>query len=86
MLEDMSEEGWTRWRDGMSALAQQSNMNVKLSGPGTFVHACRADAIGPIIEATVQTLEPTVASAAAIFRSRSFGLTTLPFTEHSGIR
>src|SRR6185437_5982565 len=54
MLEDMAEEGWTRWRDGMSALAQQPNMNVKLSGLGTFVHACRADVMEPIIEATVQ--------------------------------
>ena len=42
MLEDMSEDGWKRWREGMSALAEQPNVNVKLSGLGTFVHACRA--------------------------------------------
>jgi predicted TIM-barrel fold metal-dependent hydrolase len=53
MLEDMSDEGWKRWRDGMTALAAQPNMNVKLSGLGTFVHACRADVMGPIIAETV---------------------------------
>lgn len=53
MLEDMSEQGWARWREGMMALAERPNMNVKLSGLGTFVHACRADVMGPIIEATV---------------------------------
>ena len=54
MLEDMSEQGWKRWRDGMTALAEQPNVNVKLSGLGTFVHACRADVMGPIIKETVQ--------------------------------
>ncbi len=54
MLEDMSERGWTRWREGMMALADQPNMNVKLSGLGTFVHACRADVMGPIIAETVK--------------------------------
>ncbi len=51
MLEDMSAEGWRRWREGMQALAAAPNMNVKLSGLGTFVHACRADVMGPIIKA-----------------------------------
>ncbi|WP_407654320.1 amidohydrolase family protein [Bradyrhizobium prioriisuperbiae] len=54
MLEDMSEQGWTRWREGMQALAAAPNMNVKLSGLGTFVHACRADVMGPIIKETVK--------------------------------
>jgi predicted TIM-barrel fold metal-dependent hydrolase len=53
MLEDMSPHGWQRWRDGMMALAQCPNVNVKLSGLGTFVHACRADVMAPIIEETV---------------------------------
>jgi predicted TIM-barrel fold metal-dependent hydrolase len=53
MLEDMSETGWKLWRDGMRALAAEPNMNVKLSGLGTFVHACRADVMGPIIKETV---------------------------------
>lgn len=53
MLEYTSEEGWKRWRDGMSALAAQPNVNVKLSGLGTFVHACRADVMAPVIRETV---------------------------------
>jgi predicted TIM-barrel fold metal-dependent hydrolase len=53
MLEDMSEAGWKSWREGMKALASAPNMNVKLSGLGTFVHACRADVMGPIIQETV---------------------------------
>lgn len=53
MLEDMSPEGWTRWREGMKLLAAQPNVNVKLSGLGTFVHACRADVVGPIVKETV---------------------------------
>jgi predicted TIM-barrel fold metal-dependent hydrolase len=53
MLEDMSEAGWKSWREGMQALAAEPNMNVKLSGLGTFVHACRAEMMGPIIRETV---------------------------------
>jgi predicted TIM-barrel fold metal-dependent hydrolase len=53
MLEDISPDGWKRWREGMQRLAQQPNVNVKLSGLGTFVHACRLDVMGPIIKETV---------------------------------
>lgn len=53
MLEDMSPAGWQLWRDGMEALAQCRNVNVKLSGLGTFVHACRGDVIGPIVKEMV---------------------------------
>jgi predicted TIM-barrel fold metal-dependent hydrolase len=53
MLEDLSEDGWKKWRAGMFALAGQPNVNVKLSGLGTFVHACRADVIAPIVRETV---------------------------------
>ena len=53
MLEDMSEMGWKLWREGMQRLAAEPNMNVKLSGLGTFVHACRAEVMGPIIRETV---------------------------------
>lgn len=53
MLEDMSPAGWQLWRDGMAALAHCRNVNVKLSGLGTFVHACRDDVIGPIVKETV---------------------------------
>jgi predicted TIM-barrel fold metal-dependent hydrolase len=53
MLEDMSPSGWQRWRKGMTGLAECPNVNVKLSGLGTFVHACRADVMDPIIKETV---------------------------------
>ena len=54
MLEDMSEKGWAEWRAGMTEMAAQPNVNVKLSGLGTFVHAVRADVMGPIIRETVK--------------------------------
>jgi predicted TIM-barrel fold metal-dependent hydrolase len=54
MLEDLSESGWTLWREGMKALAAEPNVNVKLSGLGTFAHACRIDVMGPIIRETVE--------------------------------
>jgi len=53
MLEDISPQGWQRWREGMTALSACPNVNVKLSGLGTFVHACRADVMGPIVAETV---------------------------------
>ena len=53
MPDDTSPRGWQLWREGMMALAQCPNVNVKLSGLGTFVHACRADVMGPIISETV---------------------------------
>jgi predicted TIM-barrel fold metal-dependent hydrolase len=53
MPEDMSPQGWQLWREGMMALAQCPNVNVKLSGLGTFVHACRADVMDPVINETV---------------------------------
>jgi predicted TIM-barrel fold metal-dependent hydrolase len=53
MLEDTSPGGWQLWREGMTALAACPNVSVKLSGLGTFVHACRADVMGPIIGETV---------------------------------
>ena len=53
MLEDMSPDGRQLWREGMMALAECSNVNVKLSGLGTFVHACRDDVVGPIVRETI---------------------------------
>jgi predicted TIM-barrel fold metal-dependent hydrolase len=49
----MSPGGWQLWREGMMALAQYPNVNVKLSGLGTFVHSCRDDVVGPIVSETV---------------------------------
>ena len=37
----------------MKRLAECQNVNVKLSGLGTFVHACREDVVGPIVSETV---------------------------------
>ena len=37
----------------MAVLAQYPNVNAKLSGPGTFVHACREDVVCPIVRETV---------------------------------
>jgi predicted TIM-barrel fold metal-dependent hydrolase len=53
MLEGMSPQGWQLWREGMMALAACPNVNVKLSGLGTFVHACREDVMGPIVRESV---------------------------------
>jgi len=53
MLEDMSPDGLRLWREGMMALADCPNVNVKLSGLGTFVHACREDLTKFIVTETV---------------------------------
>ena len=53
MLEDTSPGGWQVWREGMKALADCPNVNVKLSGLGTFVHAVRGDLMKSIITETV---------------------------------
>jgi predicted TIM-barrel fold metal-dependent hydrolase len=53
MLEDTSPSGWQLWREGMTALAACPNVNVKLSGLGTFAHACRSDVMDPIVRETV---------------------------------
>lgn len=39
MLEDLSKEGWQRWRDGLRRLADEPNTAAKLSGLGTFARA-----------------------------------------------
>jgi predicted TIM-barrel fold metal-dependent hydrolase len=53
MLEDRSADGLERWRTGMRALADCSNVNVKLSGLGTFDHAYRLELVAPVIADTV---------------------------------
>jgi predicted TIM-barrel fold metal-dependent hydrolase len=53
MLEDRSADGLERWRAGMRALADCSNVNVKLSGLGTFDHAYQLELVAPIIADTV---------------------------------
>ena len=53
MLEDMSPQGLALWREGMERLAECPNVNVKLSGLGTFVHACREELMKFIVTETV---------------------------------
>jgi predicted TIM-barrel fold metal-dependent hydrolase len=53
MLEDRSADGWSRRRAGMRALAACPNVVTKLSGLGTFVRACSADAWRPVVEETL---------------------------------
>jgi predicted TIM-barrel fold metal-dependent hydrolase len=53
MLEDRSAEGWTRWREGMRALAACPNIYAKLSGLGTFEHRCSVALWKPVVEETL---------------------------------
>jgi predicted TIM-barrel fold metal-dependent hydrolase len=53
MLEDRSNEGWALWRDGMRRLASCPNVCVKLSGLGTFEHACSVALWRPVVTATL---------------------------------
>lgn len=53
MLEDRSPDGWARWRDGMRQLAACPNVVAKLSGLGTFEHACSVALWRPVIEETI---------------------------------
>jgi predicted TIM-barrel fold metal-dependent hydrolase len=58
MLEDLSDQGWSLWRDGMRRLADCPNVCVKLSGLGTFIHRCDAAAWLPVIRETVAMFGP----------------------------
>jgi predicted TIM-barrel fold metal-dependent hydrolase len=86
MLEDMSSAGWQLWRDGMTALAKSPKVNVKLSGLGTFAHACGGDIMGPIVRETV-----TIFGADRCFYGSNFfpieklWLTARRYTGHSGM-
>jgi predicted TIM-barrel fold metal-dependent hydrolase len=53
MLEDMSPAGLQLWRERLKFLADCPNVNVKLSGLGTFVHACQEDLMKLIVTETV---------------------------------
>ena len=53
MLEDLSEAGKGRWRDGMRRLADCPNVATKLSGLGTFIHRNDAELIADITAETV---------------------------------
>lgn len=53
MLEDISPQGWTAWREGMAKLARRPNVVSKLSGLGTFVHKVDGKLIAGIARETI---------------------------------
>lgn len=59
MLEDRSPEGWQAWRQGMRQLAACGNVVSKLSGLGTFEHACSVELWRPVILETLEIFSPS---------------------------
>ncbi len=53
MLEDTSPDGWVRWREGMSELADAPNVCVKLSGLNTFTRRLSPELIAAIVRDTL---------------------------------
>jgi predicted TIM-barrel fold metal-dependent hydrolase len=58
MLEDLSPEGWARWRNGMRLLAAQPNIVSKLSALGTFIHKNDPAHIAAIVHETIDIFGP----------------------------
>jgi predicted TIM-barrel fold metal-dependent hydrolase len=58
MLEDLSPEGWARWRNGMRLLAEQPNIVSKLSALGTFIHNNDSAHIAAIVHETIDIFGP----------------------------
>jgi predicted TIM-barrel fold metal-dependent hydrolase len=56
MLEDLSDAGRDAWRAGMAAYARRPNAFAKLSGLGTFIHACEPEHIRWVVTETVGML------------------------------
>jgi predicted TIM-barrel fold metal-dependent hydrolase len=54
MLEDRTPAGWALWRAGMRKLAAHANVCVKLSGLGTFEHACSVELWQPVVKETLE--------------------------------
>ncbi len=59
MLEDLSTDGWARWRAGMRRLAACPNVVTKLSGLGTFIHSNDPGHIAAIVRETIEIFGPT---------------------------
>jgi len=59
MLEDLSAEGWARWRTGMRRLAVCPNMVSKLSGLGTFIRKNDPNHIASIVRETIEIFGAT---------------------------
>jgi predicted TIM-barrel fold metal-dependent hydrolase len=58
MLEDLSPDGWARWRNGMRLLAAQPNIVSKLSALGTFIHENDPEHIAGIVRETIDIFGP----------------------------
>jgi predicted TIM-barrel fold metal-dependent hydrolase len=58
MLEDLSPNGWARWRDGMRLLAKQPNIVSKLSALGTFIHKNDPAHITAIVREAIDIFGP----------------------------
>jgi predicted TIM-barrel fold metal-dependent hydrolase len=58
MLEDVSDTGWARWRNGMRLLAAQPNIVSKLSALGTFIHRNDPAHIAAIVHETIDIFGP----------------------------
>jgi len=58
MLEDLSQEGRSAWRAGMTRLAACPNIVSKLSGLGTFIHRNDPEHIAAVVKETVGIFGP----------------------------
>jgi len=58
MLEDLSPQGWARWRKGMQALAKHPNVVSKLSALGTFIHKNDPEHVAAIVRETIDIFGP----------------------------
>ena len=74
MLEDLSADGWARWRKGMRLLAVHPNIVSKLSALGTFIHKNDPDHIAAVVRGKRSkfSARPAVCSV-RIFRSKNCG-------------
>ena len=59
MLEDLSPDGWARWRKAMRLLAAQPNIASKLSALGTFIHKNDPEHIAGIVRETIDIFGAT---------------------------
>lgn len=58
MLEDLSPDGWAKWREAMRLLAAQPNVVSKLSALGTFIHKNDPDHIAAVVGETIDIFGP----------------------------
>jgi predicted TIM-barrel fold metal-dependent hydrolase len=59
MLEDLSADGWARWRTAMRRLAARPNVVAKLSALGTFIHKNDPNHIAAIVRETIEIFGAT---------------------------